>query len=133
MCKLCSANITNCVECSSGTVCTKCSSNYYLLTEGDSTSCSECNTIITRYRNGATDGTGLCSLCTVANSDCLECNYTDATICTKCTANYYIIVQLGDNNLDDSDLTTCSQTCTEDVNYVQDPQNLASGTRRKIL
>jgi hypothetical protein len=104
-CRLCTENsVTNCIECSSQSVCTACKSSYYLAGPG---TCTLCSTPISNCLQCAMqEGGPKCSLCpetyrldTKTNScikcpvGCKSCDETNCLSCIVDTANpLYILV-----------------------------------------
>lgn len=74
---VCSPCSSNCVTCSSSTICSQCQSSYYLTTTSNQTYCtSACNA--GEYLNG--------NVCQQCSSNCLSC--LNSSICLMCTTSY---------------------------------------------
>eukprot|EP00828_Plagiopyla_frontata_P014708 TRINITY_DN1919_c0_g1_i17.p1 TRINITY_DN1919_c0_g1~~TRINITY_DN1919_c0_g1_i17.p1 ORF type:complete len:2671 (+),score=531.96 TRINITY_DN1919_c0_g1_i17:5491-13503(+) len=116
-CKSCSAAMSNCVACTSGTKCTSCTGGYYFKL-GDTGCVNNCYTDDNSHllNNAATkcvtecasdeyaDASHLCKKCTSAMPHCNVCSAHN--VCTNCEANYYF----------KNDKTGCVQNCfTEDT------------------
>ena len=60
ICVLCSSALTECYNCTNGTVCIECNENYFLFTSGGATECEVCN--------------AKCETCSITSTNCTSCN-----------------------------------------------------------
>lgn len=84
-CLLCNSRFPQCEECNLTTnTCQKCQTNFYMDPNNDCVACDLPNS----FKEGKSDGTGMCKLC---NSTMANCNFCDnSTKCTKCVNNFYL-------------------------------------------
>lgn len=102
-CKACPTLLSNCVTCTSASVCTSCTNRLYALSAG---SCKLCSAIMSNCVNCSSESSCLscinntfalssnrCVACSALLVGCIQC--ATPTVCTSCNATAHLVLFMG--------------------------------------